>query len=361
MFVSIPFAVSGYTVVTGNDAGTLMASWEDDSDLTRIFTVKYSPTSDSDVISMNFTGSPVVLTGLLNFTKYTVSVTPSCDNGGTGDIQTLEADTRATCEWRGGSLVKYSHLPVSVCLLPSPRSFLFPASLSPPSLPPPLFPLPSSSPPVPSGHPDTFRMKSIPEDGPVFNISWSPILEHQWNGVPLGYYVFLYRSPNRKVAEVYRVPYPDTYLVVLLLAGEYGIEIAAVNRVGVSTDVFTSDPFEVDPFEVGNPTESASFVEYPYFYILIPGVIFLAIILGIIIVIFKTLRDRNKGSISFARGEGEGPMAEEIGTRSGSLGEEHERCYLGLPDVGPGDHTISSCCDHTTQEEWSASHDMCPA
>jgi hypothetical protein len=67
----------------------------------------------------------------------------------------------------------------------------------------------------------------------------------------------------------------------------------------------SSNVFMSDTFVVGTPTSSPSFVEYPYFYILIPGVIFLAIIIGIIVVILKKLLERSKGSITFARGEEE--------------------------------------------------------
>lgn len=98
---------------------------------------------------------------------------------------------------------------------------------------------------------------------------------------------------------MYRIPYPDTDLVVLLTAGEYGVRITAVNKQGDSGSDFVSEPFVV-----GTPPARASFVEYPYFYILIPGVLFLAIIVGIIIVIFKKCHERNKRSVSFARGEG---------------------------------------------------------
>ena len=77
--------------------------------------------------------------------------------------------------------------------------------------------------------------------------------------------------------------------------------MTAVNQLGPSPQFFSTE-FELTT-STAAPGENDSFVNYPFFYILIPGVIFLAIIVGIIIVIFKKLCERNKGSISFARGE----------------------------------------------------------
>lgn len=93
---------------------------------------------------------------------------------------------------------------------------------------------------------------------------------------------------------MHRVPYPESSLVTVLRPGLYAIEIAAQNPEGTSS-------FLVEEFRVEGEG-GGSFVEYPYFYILIPGVLFLVITLAIIIVICKKLRERSKGHASFARG-----------------------------------------------------------
>ena len=75
---------------------------------------------------------------------------------------------------------------------------------------------------------------------------------------------------------------------------------------------------------------NGSFVDYPYFYILIPGVLFVVVIAVIIIVIFKKLCERNKGSVGFVRGEeGRGERKRERKGREvrgeGEKGEGRER------------------------------------
>lgn len=133
----------------------------------------------------------------------------------------------------------------------------------------------------------------------VVNISWDPIPENQWNGIPNGYFVYLFRHPSEESLEVYRVSYPDTNVVVGIPSGRYGIHIVAFNNVSQSDQVLVSGVLMF-----GNTTSSAnSFVDYPFFYILIPGAVCVAIIVVIIIVICKKLKEGKKGSISFARGE----------------------------------------------------------
>lgn len=99
--------MSEYRVATGSDPGTLVVSWRESSNFSR-YRLQYRPTSSSDPGSMEqLTNGMAVdgqllvkLTGLLNFTEYTVSVTPDCAAGGIGSTLTEVAATKATGEAR---------------------------------------------------------------------------------------------------------------------------------------------------------------------------------------------------------------------------------------------------------------------
>lgn len=131
----------------------------------------------------------------------------------------------------------------------------------------------------------------------VVSLSWSPLPENQWNGVPLGYLVYVLRHADSQ-QTTHNVPYPDTFLVVGVVPGLYDIHIEAMNNIGLSEDTL-----QVRRLTFGTVNASGTFTDYPYFYILIPGVIFLVIIIVIIIVIFKKLHENKKRSITFVRGE----------------------------------------------------------
>ena len=111
--------------------------------------------------------------------------------------------------------------------------------------------------------------------------------------------MYLFRSPESSSEEIYIVPYPSTSLLIGVPHGRYAIHIAAFNDVGQSDQALVSEQLSL-----GNmiPSEDR-FVDYPFFYILIPGVIFLVITVTIVIVICKKVREGRKGAITFARGK----------------------------------------------------------
>ena len=76
----------------------------------------------------------------------------------------------------------------------------------------------------------------------------------------------------------------------------YGVTVAAVNDVDEASNVSSME------FTLGSCT-SGSMLDYPYFYILIPGFICLAIIVVITIVICKKLHEKRKGSVGYVTGE----------------------------------------------------------
>ena len=160
----------------------------------------------------------------------------------------------------------------------------------------------------------------------VVSLSWSPLPENQWNGIPLGYFVYVLRHADRQQV-VHEVHYPETSLVVGVVPGLYDIHIDAVNNVGNSEETL-----QVSGLAFGEESSSDTFADYPYFYILIPGVIFLVVIVVIIIVIFKKVHENKKRSITFVRGE------RDCGS-SGDLGNAVEIPKCGLPE------TRASCLD----------------
>lgn len=116
-----------------------------------------------------------------------------------------------------------------------------------------------------------------------------------WNAIPRGYYVYLFLYPSNDPSNVFTILYPDSSFLEVLPPGRYGITVVAVNAVN-RTEILTMETTVDDT--------DGSFADYPYFYILIPGILFVVVIVVIIIVIFKKLCERNKGSVGFVRGEG---------------------------------------------------------
>ncbi len=176
---------------------------------------------------------------------------------------------------------------VCVCIQHQLAVFHFPPS-------PPSFP----SHPEPTGTVSGFVATEVrgTDEVVVVNMTWSPLPEHQWNGVPLGYRVYILRHADQR-QDNHSVLYPTTSLIVGVVPGVYDIHIVAINGQGESLDVL-----EMPRRVFGRDDSSASFVEYPYFYILIPGVIFLVVIVVIIIVIVKKVHENKKRSITFVRG-----------------------------------------------------------
>ena len=133
----------------------------------------------------------------------------------------------------------------------------------------------------------------------LINISWSPISESMWNGIPRGYYVYL----SGTTMQVHRVHYPDTSLVVNVQPGQYEIQISAVNNVSQSTLYSIIPKRGYGSSATTTNGDDKSFTDYPYFYMVIPGVVCLAIIAVVTIVIVKKIHENKKRSITFVRGE----------------------------------------------------------
>jgi hypothetical protein len=83
-------------VVTGDDPGTLVVSWVVNPLFVQV-DVEYRPIGSSVSRSMRVTTvASVDITGLLNFTRYAISVTPTCQNMMMSQRATAEAVTMST-------------------------------------------------------------------------------------------------------------------------------------------------------------------------------------------------------------------------------------------------------------------------
>ena len=314
--VSAAVAVIGLTVAGGNEQ--LVVSWNSTSDpVASRYRVSVTQTGSTTVVKSEDVplrgGGRVshTVTGLLNFTSYEVTVSVVCANGGDGNGTREVGTTRATgkcvcvcvCVCVCGSLHHLSLFPPPLSPFHSPPlAVSSPPPLRPPPLLPPPSPLSSSLPPPPpaptaivSGF--VYELLMETSDLVVVNLSWTALPEHQWNGIPLGYRVFIFSHAD-ETQMVFDVPYPATYVVVSVSPGLYMVHIAAMNNVNISQNFLKERDLlfsEIEP--------SGTFADYPYFYILIPGVIFLVIIVVIIIVIVKKLHEGKKRSITFVRGK----------------------------------------------------------
>ena len=88
---------------------------------------------------------------------------------------------------------------------------------------------------------------------------------------------------------MYQVGLPD---------GEYILQIAAFNKQGnLSKDAAMSEGFTVGVYT--RDTE----LGYPFVYILVPGLIFLVIIIVVTVVMFKIVHEKRKRRVTYCKGE----------------------------------------------------------
>ena len=129
----------------------------------------------------------------------------------------------------------------------------------------------------------------------LINISWVPLEEQLWNGVPYIYIVYLTRPDETVVTHF--VHFPHSNILISLQAGVYGVQVEAVNEVGLAGK--TTDLVSLDL----TASSGLSVADYPYFYIIIPGLVFLAVIIAIPIFIFRKIHENKMRSISYVRGQ----------------------------------------------------------
>ena len=120
---------------------------------------------------------------------------------------------------------------------------------------------------------------------------------HPHTHTPSQVYLYL----DQVQINVYTAIYPASFHVVVLLNNEYSIQVVAFNDVGLSASERRLD-FTIG--DVSGPTSSGnSALDYPYVYILIPGLICVVIIVVVTIVIFKKVYENNKRSVAYCRGK----------------------------------------------------------
>ena len=118
--------------------------------------------------------------------------------------------------------------------------------------------------------------------------------------------IYLYRQQTDPQPFTYhRVAYPRSNYTIGLSHGTYYVSLVAVNRRGFSVDESVRIEVVVgngSPRIGGNPSD-IQVLDYPWVYILIPGVICLVIIVVITLVIFKKVHESKKRTVTYCRGE----------------------------------------------------------
>lgn len=89
--------MTGYSV-EGTEKGTIDVQWTPPSDLIQGYMLWYTAASSSEVVTLELGNEepPYRLSGLLNFTTYTVCLSVLCDNGVEGPAMSESAVTVAT-------------------------------------------------------------------------------------------------------------------------------------------------------------------------------------------------------------------------------------------------------------------------
>ena len=105
----------------------------------------------------------------------------------------------------------------------------------------------------------------------------------------------------------FQVGYPQTSFTIGLRDGKYSLNVLAVNKYGFSND-FPSNRIElqIDSSSVnpGGHPDDVQVLEYPWVYVLVPGLVGVVIIIVISLVICKKIQEKKKRSVSYCRGEG---------------------------------------------------------
>ena len=112
----------------------------------------------------------------------------------------------------------------------------------------------------------------------------------------------------RQIGDVNKVIYPHTSYVTVLSDGQYFFNVLAVNEGSTSVDFpIPSNPVEVPvgdgPFNPGGHPDDVQVLEYPWVYILVPGLVCVCIIIVVSLVICKKVHEKRKRSVSYCRGE----------------------------------------------------------
>ena len=132
----------------------------------------------------------------------------------------------------------------------------------------------------------------------LIHISLSPLTpSHPHTLPPSQIYLFRLSNPGEQEAT-FTAPYPTTSYLIGLTDGEYAIQVVPVNDVDLGPLTRSRD------FLVGqNSTltqEDRAVLDYPYIYIIIPGLFCIVIIVVVTIVVFKKAVENR--AVSYVQG-----------------------------------------------------------
>ncbi len=110
-------------------------------------------------------------------------------------------------------------------------------------------------------------------------------------------YIFQPGSPN-SIPTDRQVNFPLAEQFLTLDNGDYAVQVTAFNGQGNQSDEVSAPK----RFTIGDGSPAA-LLEYPFVYIIVPGIIFVVIIIVINVVIFKKIHETRRRSVTYCKGE----------------------------------------------------------
>ncbi len=112
--------------------------------------------------------------------------------------------------------------------------------------------------------------------------------------------MYIYRVPDivNPVINPRQVNFPLNEEFVTLGSGQYTVAVVAFNAQGNQSSEL-SESVEVT---VGEGTGESG-LDYPFVYIIVPGIVFVVIIIVINVIIFKKVHETRRRSVTYCKGE----------------------------------------------------------
>ena len=110
--------------------------------------------------------------------------------------------------------------------------------------------------------------------------------------------IYIYHLPDRSFesATILQVHYPQDETFRILPDGEYALRVFAFN----SQQKQAADSATFSLFVVGPGAQNL--LEYPFIYIIVPGIVFLVIIIVVTVVIFKKVHENRRRTVTYCKG-----------------------------------------------------------
>lgn len=112
--------------------------------------------------------------------------------------------------------------------------------------------------------------------------------------------MYIYRLPNNvdTVIPQRQVNFPLNEQFLTLDSGEYTALVVAFNAQGNQS----AQQSNLATFDVGEGSQSGG-LEYPFVYIIVPGIVFVVVIIVINVIIFKKVHETRRRSVTYCKGE----------------------------------------------------------